>query len=119
MARRGEKDPDEIEAGYYAGGLTGSERRDLKKALQHDLEPEIVMLRTAMRRVYESIAGEEDLTELRLALGALGLAAVRLARLVLAQKDLALGGDTAMEILQEALRRATQDLGLEDIHGRK
>jgi len=77
-----------------------------------DLDDEIAMLRAVTRRVFDLSGQVDDLQEAVKTLGALGMAATRLARLLEARKNLGQGDET-MEMLSEVLSDLLKEWGRE------
>jgi hypothetical protein len=90
------------------------EAGDLDAMLSHGLQDEISMLRVVTRRVMKLSKGVEDLDEAITVLGALGIAATRLAGLLKTQKIL--GGEQTDEVtaaINQALNDVIKELGIQ------
>ena len=77
--------------GFYSPRFNSHELTDLDSFPKRSLEGEIAMLRVIMRRTFELTAGIDDEQDTVQVLGALGVAALRVARLVQAQSALGNG----------------------------
>jgi hypothetical protein len=98
--------------GFYAQAFRAGELADLDAILTEGLQDEITMLRVATRRVIEFISDFETPKEATATLGALGLAATRLATLLRTQKILD-GSETNTAIaLSQALGEVVKELGI-------
>jgi hypothetical protein len=79
----------------------------MRKQSPADLSGEIKMLRTSAAQVFAMADGIDDLSDAIAALGALGLAATRLERLLKAQSQL---GSASQEDIAATLARALADV---------
>jgi hypothetical protein len=95
---------------FYERAFAALELRDLPQALKTGLVDEIAMLRVSMRRVFEASGGEQGPEEARLALGALGLAASRLASLLKTERELTGGNDLVYNAISEALSQVLDEM---------
>jgi hypothetical protein len=77
--------------GFYSPRFNSHELTDLDISPQRSLEGEIAMLRVFMRRTLDLVDGMDDQDEMVRVLGALGVAALRVARLLQAQSALGNG----------------------------
>ena len=84
--------------GFYSHRFNDAENIGLEAYLSSGLDSEVAMLRVFTRRVFELADGIQDLNEARQSLGALGLAATRLAALLKSQ--MFLEGDQSDEVKQ-------------------
>ena len=84
--------------GFYSHRFNEAENISLEAYLSTGLDSEVAMLRVFTRRVFELADGIQDLNEARQSLGALGLAATRLAALLKSQ--MFLEGDQSDEVKQ-------------------
>ena len=102
-----------LKHGFYSNRFDDAENIDLEAYLTTGLDSEVAMLRVFTRRVFELADGIQDLKEARESLGALGLAATRLATLLKSQ--MFLEGDQSDEVkrtITEALNEIVDDLKL-------
>ena len=97
--------------GFYARAYKTGELADLDAILSEGLRDEITMLRVATRRVIDFIAEFETPKEATATLGALGLAATRLATLLRTQKILD-GEQSTSTVLSQALAEVVKELGI-------
>lgn len=74
------------------------------------MEDEIAMLRVATRRTFELAGGAQDIDQAIKALGAMGLASIRMSRLLKAQKELG-DCDQALSALEIALNDVLKEWG--------
>lgn len=82
-----------LKHGFYSDNFDASENNHLDAAIADDLASEINMLRIQTRRMFALSDGIEDLELASDVLGALGLAATRLATLLKTQSFLTGGQD--------------------------
>lgn len=85
---------------------------DLDAMLSDGLQDEITMLRIATRRVIQYISEFSTPSEATITLGALGLAATRLATLLRTQKILGQEDQDTSAALSKALADVVKELGL-------
>jgi hypothetical protein len=111
-ARKRKAQADQLEFGFYAQAFHAGELADLDAMLNEGLQDEIAMLRVATRRVIEFISEFETPKEAVATLGALGLAATRLATLLRTQKLLAGGEHNTAAALSQALAEVVKELGI-------
>lgn len=88
------------------------ESQDQNDPQRFSLDDEIAMLRVVTRRVFDLSGQVDDLQDAVKTLGALGMAATRLARLLEARKNLGQGDET-MEMLSEVLSDLLKEWGRE------
>jgi len=98
--------------GFYSRFFRAGEVEDLETVLQEGLSHEIAMLRVITRRVMELADGVETLDEAIAAMGALGLASIRLSSLLKAQARLGSGGNDLAAAISSALSELMQEKGL-------
>jgi hypothetical protein len=84
--------------------------QDQKAPRRSSLDEEINMLRVVIRRVFNMTDQVDDVQDAVKTLGALGMAATRLARLLEAQKNLGQGDETT-EVLSEVLTGLLKEWG--------
>ena len=111
-ARRSRARPGQLEFGFYAQAFHSGELADLDAMLNEGLQEEIALLRVATRRVIEFISEFETPKEAVATLGALGLAATRLATLLRTQKLLAGSQHNTAAALSQALTEVVKELGI-------
>lgn len=90
-----------------------SPRRSSRRALPlsaSDLQEEIAMLRETLRRFFELGRGCEDIETAANILSVFGLATTRLARLLLAQRELGAERDPLMEAIQTAVAETAKEM---------
>jgi hypothetical protein len=105
--------PPDLGSGFYAQGFDSLEVEDIEHALKVGLADEIAMLRVSMRRVFE-LTEEPDKPEYaRLALGSLGLAAIRLARLLLIDREINGDNGGPYSAIHEALNQVVEEMRAE------
>jgi hypothetical protein len=75
-----------------------------------DLQEEIAMLRETLRRFFELGRGCEDIETAANILSVFGLATTRLARLLLAQRELGSERDPLMEAIQTAVAETAREM---------
>lgn len=75
-----------------------------------DLQEEIAMLRETLRRFFELGRGCEDIETAANILSVFGLATTRLARLLLAQRELGAERDPLMEAIQSAVAETAKEM---------
>ena len=100
-----------LKHGFYARAYKAGELADLDAMLTTGLQDEITMIRVATRRVIDYIAEFTNPTEAVMTLGALGLAATRLATLLRTQKILD-GQQSTSTVLSQALAEVVRELGI-------
>lgn len=98
--------------GFYARLYRSGELADLDAMLAEGLQEEITLLRVATRRVIETLAEFETPKEAVATLGALGLAATRLASLLRTQKLLDSETQNTSAALSQALSDVVKELDL-------
>ena len=86
-----------------AGGTKRRRRSRPAPLSESDLQEEIAMLRETLRRFFELGRGCEDIETAANILSVFGLATTRLARLLLAQRELGSERDPLMEAIQTAV----------------
>jgi len=96
--------------GFYSRLFQPLEAEDLEDMLNTGLEDEIAMLRVVTRRTFELANQGTDIDEAIKALGAMGLASIRLSRLLKAQQELG-EGDEALSALSTALNDILKEWG--------
>lgn len=77
---------------------------------ERDLTEEIAMLRRALRRFFQLAMGCEEVETAATTLSAIGLAAIRISRLLLAQKELGGENDPLMEAIQNAVLETAREM---------
>jgi hypothetical protein len=97
--------------GFYARAYKAGELADLDAMLATGLQDEITMIRVATRRVIDYIADFTSPAEAVITLGALGLAATRLATLLRTQRILD-GQQSTSTVLSQALAEVVRELGI-------
>ena len=101
-----------LKHGFYSRAFKSGELADLDAILAEGLQDEIAMLRLTTRRVIEFINEFETPKEAVATLGALGLAATRLAGLMRTQKILAGQEQNTSAALSQALGEVVKELGI-------
>jgi hypothetical protein len=101
-----------LKHGFYARAFRAGELTDLDAILTEGLHDEITMLRVATRRVIEFIDDFQTPKEATATLGALGLAATRLATLLRTQKILEGSDQNTAAALHQALGEVVKELGI-------
>ena len=101
-----------LKHGFYARAYRSGELADLDAMLTEGLTDEISLLRVATRRVIEYINQFTTPAEAVITLGALGLAATRLATLLRTQKILDGGEQNTAAALSQALAEVVKELGI-------
>jgi hypothetical protein len=104
--------PDNTNAlkhGFYSRHFRALAEAELQAALSGRLDEEIAMLRVVVRQVFALTNGVEQLDQGVKLLGALGVASIRLAKLLQAQKELGEDGDQVLAALSAALGDVLQD----------
>jgi hypothetical protein len=96
--------------GFYSRRFRNTETIDLEELLRTGLDDEIAMLRVITRRTFEIADEATDIDGMIKVLGALGVAATRLARLLEAKKDMG-DGDSVMESLSTVLNELLKEWG--------
>ncbi len=84
--------------------------KELEAALQNGLEEEIVMLRKGIEKVFDFVEEAEDDKTLIRSLGALGLAATRLARLVKTETEIKGAANSTTSAITAAIDQTIKDL---------
>jgi hypothetical protein len=100
--------------GFYGRYFENLEAGDLDAILTDGLQDEIAMMRVITRRVMKLSRGVENLDEAITILGALGIAASRLAGLLKTQKIL--GGEQTEDVavaISQALSDVIKELGIQ------
>jgi len=100
-----------LKHGFYARAYKSGELSDLDEMLNTGLQDEITMIRVATRRVIDYISDFASPSEAVMTLGALGLAATRLATLLRTQKILD-GQQSTSTVLSQALAEVVRELGI-------
>lgn len=96
---------------FYAPHYHSGEAEDLEELREPGLEAEAAMLRVSIRRVFALADGVDDLEEAVSLLGALGIAAARLASILRTQKILNTGGDSALRaVVSQALSEVLHEM---------
>ena len=108
--RRPLEEPNPTSLGLYSRFFLPYEVRDLAELLKTGLEDEIAMLRVATRRTFELAEGAEDIDQTIKVLGAMGLASIRMSRLLKAQRKLG-DSDEALSALSDALHDVLKEWG--------
>ncbi len=98
--------------GFYSPRFKRGEITDLETALKDDLTDEIAMLRVITRRLFDLAGETSDPDKLAGTVGTLGAAATRLAGLMRNQKLIQGKGASSMDVLREALKEVSDELGL-------
>ncbi len=101
-----------IQHGLYSNKFHPSEIQLLESALADNLTDEIAMLRVVLRRLFELSAEEQDVGKLIKSVSTLGAAATRLAGLMRTQSLIQGSGASSMDVLSEALKEVSDELGL-------
>jgi hypothetical protein len=102
-----------LKHGYYARKFREMESGDLDLLMMDGLESEINMLRVMTRRIFEGSGEQVNMDKLTKSLGALGLAATRLAGLLRTKHFL--GGNKPEEVanaIRSAISQATKEMEL-------
>lgn len=89
--------------GFYSRAFQTGELSDLDAQLTQGLQDEITMLRVVTRRVLALANDQHDLATATAALGALGIAATRLAGLLKTQRLLGQDGSESTRAIADAL----------------
>jgi hypothetical protein len=108
--RKHSVEPNPTSQGFYSQLFQPFEVRDLEDLLRTGLEDEIAMLRVATRRTFELAEGAENIDQAIKVLGAMGLASIRMSRLLKAQKELG-DSDQALSALSDALNDVLKEWG--------
>lgn len=97
---------------FYEQAFKPADADDLEAAASHGLQDEVWLLRVYIRRVVEmaDAGGEPSLAQAILALDKLGIAAIRLAKLLMTQQALGKGQDDFAATLNQALDDVIADL---------
>lgn len=97
---------------FYKRAFLPADADDLEAAASHGLQDEVWLLRVYIRRVVEMVGagGEPSLDQAILTLDKLGIAAIRLAKLLQAQQALGKGQDDFAATLNQALDDVITDL---------
>ena len=101
-----------LKHGFYSPRFKKGEVIDLESALANGLDDEVSMLRVITRRLFDLSDGETDPEKLAATVGTLGAAATRLAGLMRTQSLIQGSGASSMDILSEALKEVSDELGL-------
>ena len=99
-----------IRHGFYSRRFRKMESSDLEALLRTGLDDEIAMLRVITRRTFEIAEDANDIEAMIKVLGALGVAATRLARLLEAKKAIG-DGDTVLVNLSTVMRELLKEYG--------
>lgn len=97
--------------GFYEFMYSKSEINDLNKNLFADLISEINLLRVMIRRAVDQANKVENLEESLSALNALGLAGIRLARLLEVQSKLSQAPSHVMDAITQAILEMGERMG--------
>lgn len=100
-----------LQHGFYARAFRSGELDDLDAMLQVGLQDEIALIRVATRRVIDCVSDHTP-QEAVVTLGALGLAATRLATLLRTQKILDGQEQNTSAALSQALGDVIKELGI-------
>jgi hypothetical protein len=92
-----------LKHGFYSRHFRGLAEAELQAALSGGLDEEIAMLRLVVRQVFALAKGVEQLEQGVKLLGALGVASIRLAKLLQTQQELGGSGDQLLAALSQAL----------------
>ena len=103
-----------LKHGFFSDQFKDTEIRDLDAIVAKDLASEIAMLRVVTRRVMELADGVESLDDAMNVLGALGMASMRLAALLKAQRLLCGegGGQNVAQAISQALSEVVKEMGI-------
>ena len=105
-------DTNALKHGFYSRAFKAGELDDLDAMLTDGLRDEIAMLRVTTRRVIECLGEDATPQEAVISLGALGMAATRLATLLKTQKMLDGQEQNTTAALNEALAAVVKELGI-------
>jgi hypothetical protein len=94
--------------GFYSSLFKPLEAKDLEDILSTGLEEEIAMLRVATRRALELAHDADDIDQTIKALGALGLASIRISRSLKAQKEIG-DGDLALDAISGVINEVLKE----------
>ena len=98
-----------LKHGFYSAQFKEGEIKDLEDNLRTGLQDEIAMMRVVTRRVVDLASKQKDLEGMLNTLGALGLAAIRLAGLLKTQKLIGGEDNTITDAINEALTDVLMD----------
>lgn len=101
-----------LKHGFYSRQFQSGELLDLERVRGGDLQDEIDMLRVVMLRTLLLSQEYEEPEVMMKTLGALGLAAVRIIRLMKAQKSLAEGSRDVAQAISQALAEVVEEMGI-------
>lgn len=101
-----------VKDGLYASELEGDELLALEAMMGAGLEAEVGMLRIMMRRTLALARGVTDPEEMRVNLGALGLAAMRVATLLKRRKELLAEREQVMQQINRAIAEVVEEMKL-------
>lgn len=101
-----------LKNGFYSRQLQSGELSDLEKVRGGNLQDEIDMLRVVMRRTLELSQEYETPQVMMKTLGALGLASIRIFRLMEAQKSLVEGSKDVARAISQALDEVMEEMGI-------
>ena len=101
---------EDARPGFYDHGYRSLELRDLPHALKSGLADEIAMLRVSMRRVFELTSDPRNPGRAEKALGTLGLAATRLAKLLQVEREMTGSNSSAYEAINEAISQVLDEM---------
>jgi hypothetical protein len=110
MSRKPKYSSEPEQLGFYSGGFEPIELRDLDSALRTGLADEIAMLRVSMRRVFELTSDPRNPGRAEKALGTLGLAATRLAKLLQVEREMTGSNSSAYEAINEAISQVLDEM---------
>ena len=112
--------PENVNAlkhGFYSPRFLADEAADLDAFSDGDgqssLDSELAMMRVAVRRVFDALAGARSVDKQVDLLGALGAASSRVASLLKTKKFLTGGGGDLSAVLEQVLMSVTEELGIE------
>ncbi len=101
-----------LKHGFYSTRFHEGELTDLEAALADGLDDEIAMLRVITRRLFDLASEDTDPERLARSVSTLGAAATRLAALMRTQSLIQGKGASSLDVLSEALKEVSDELGL-------
>jgi len=101
-----------LKHGFYASRFQKGELTALDTALADGLDDEIAMLRVITRRLFDLASEDTDPERLAKSVSTLGTAAIRLAGLMRTQSVIQGKGASSLDVLSEALKEVSDELGL-------
>jgi hypothetical protein len=107
------KNLNALRHGFYSRAFNQVENTDLDTLMTEGLSDEINMLRVVTRRVMSLAQDAEDIEETTMLLGALGMAATRLAGLLRTQKMLGQQQDDTNQAISDALASVIAEMELQ------